>query len=100
MCTGGESNQGPLGPKSDALSTAPLRPSLIEDDVARKYIFFQISCCNGDNIQRDSFVTIHTLISYCKLLKINLIYSYLYCLSISFEEKKINGKRQQKKINT
>ena len=26
MCTGGESNQGPLGPKSDALSTAPLRP--------------------------------------------------------------------------
>ena len=27
MCTGGESNQGPLGPKSDALSTAPLRPS-------------------------------------------------------------------------
>ena len=27
MCTGGESNQGPLGPKSDALSTAPLRLS-------------------------------------------------------------------------
>ena len=27
MCTGGELNQGPLGPKSDALSTAPLRPS-------------------------------------------------------------------------
>ena len=26
MCTGGESNQGPLGPKSDALSTAPLCP--------------------------------------------------------------------------
>ena len=26
MCTGGESNQGPFGPKSDALSTAPLRP--------------------------------------------------------------------------
>ena len=24
MCTGEESNQGPLGPKSDALSTAPL----------------------------------------------------------------------------
>ena len=29
MCTGGESNQGPLGLKSDALSTAPLRPSSI-----------------------------------------------------------------------
>ena len=28
MCTGGKSNQGPLGPKSDALSTAPLRPSI------------------------------------------------------------------------
>ena len=28
MCTGGESNQGPLGPKSDALSTAPLRLSI------------------------------------------------------------------------
>ena len=28
-CTGGESNEGPLGPKSDALSTAPLRPSLM-----------------------------------------------------------------------
>ena len=28
MCTGGESNQGPLGPKSDTLSTAPLRPSI------------------------------------------------------------------------
>ena len=27
MCTDGESNQGPLGLKSDALSTAPLRPS-------------------------------------------------------------------------
>ena len=26
MCTGGESHQGPLGPKSDALYTAPLRP--------------------------------------------------------------------------
>ena len=23
MCTGGDSNQGPLGPKSDALTTAP-----------------------------------------------------------------------------
>ena len=25
MCTGRGSNQGPLGPKSDALTTAPLR---------------------------------------------------------------------------
>ena len=25
MCTGRESNQGPLGPKSDALTPAPLR---------------------------------------------------------------------------
>ena len=29
MCTGRGSNQGPLGPKSDALNTAPLRHLII-----------------------------------------------------------------------
>ena len=71
--------------------------SFEKKDDARKYIFIQISCCNGDNNQRDSFVTVHTLISYCKLLKINLIYSYLYCLSISFEEKKNKWKKTAEK---
>ena len=31
MCTGRGSNQGPLGPKSDTLTTAPLRHMLSEN---------------------------------------------------------------------
>ena len=39
-------------------------------NVARIYIFFLISCCNGDNIQRDSFVIIHTLFFILHCLKL------------------------------
>ena len=41
MCTGGESNQGPHGPKSDALSTAPLRPSF--DELADRNVLISIA---------------------------------------------------------
>ena len=40
MCTGRGSNQGPLGPKSDALTTAPLRHLPDVHDYGQLYITY------------------------------------------------------------
>ena len=50
MCTSPVSNQGPLGPKSDALTTAPLRhldyaPNFEKVDGA--YCFWSVRGCVG-----------------------------------------------------
>ena len=49
MCTGRDSNQGPLGPKSDALTTAPFRHLLLcqrDNETIEHYI---LSCLALDS---------------------------------------------------
>ena len=62
MCTGGESNQGPLGPKSDALSTAPLRPSEIGYRMSKCDIWPKFDGQNGiSNVKMRYSVRIRTV---------------------------------------
>ena len=58
MCTGRDSNQGPLGPKSDALTTAPLRPHGL------LYVWYY-----------GAIIEVHCLLILRKLNKYNTIYT-------------------------
>ena len=53
MCTGRGSNQGPLGPKSDALTTAPLRHLCVAEYISTAVLYTVGPCSSRPQLSRD-----------------------------------------------